>query len=72
MAFDPIPLSVWVVMAFWTWQALGRALRGLGVPQAFAVAAVLAWVGAGVSLPWVLHLMARVAPAWAGLGAVAH
>ena len=53
---DPevVELAVWAVGAFWLWIGLATLLRRLGLPLPHISAAILGWVAAGLSLPWVL------------------
>jgi hypothetical protein len=53
---DPelVELAVWAFGAFWLWLGLTALLRQLGVPLPQLSAAILGWVAAGLSLPWVL------------------
>lgn len=50
-------LAVWSFVAFWLWLGLALVLRRLRLPLALAVAAVLSWVGAGLSLHWLLSVV---------------
>ena len=49
----------WSVIAFWLWLAFAAILRRLPLPAPSLVAAVLAWVVAGLTLrwmaPWATH-----------------
>jgi len=53
---DPeiVQFAVWVFGAFWLWLGLSAILRRLGSPLPDASAAIVGWIAAGVSLPWVL------------------
>jgi hypothetical protein len=52
-----VELVVWAFGAFWLWLGLTLFLRRLGLPLPHLGAAVLGWVGAGLSLPWTLPLV---------------
>jgi hypothetical protein len=52
-------MIVWVFNAFWLWLLLLVLLKRLGLPFAAVGAAALSWVGAGLSLPWVLPAVLR-------------
>jgi hypothetical protein len=66
---DPeiVQLSVWVFGAFWLWLGLAAVLRRLGSPFPDVSAAIVGWIAAGVSLPWVLPLVQH----WLRLSTVA-
>lgn len=49
-----VELSVWAFGAFWLWLALAALLRRLRLPLPDLGAAIVGWVAAGLSLPWVL------------------
>jgi hypothetical protein len=54
MDTELVQFSVWAFGAFWLWLGLAAILRRLGSPLADVSAAIVGWIAAGVSLPWVL------------------
>ena len=47
-------LAAWAALAFGLWVGFGWVFTRLELPSPHVGAAVLAWVGAGLVLPWVL------------------
>jgi len=47
-------LAAWALLAFALWMAFGWLFARLAMPSPQVGAAVLAWVAAGLVLPWVL------------------
>jgi hypothetical protein len=45
-------LLVWTLIAFWLWIALTVAFVNYRVPAPVVVAAVLAWIAAGLFVTW--------------------
>jgi hypothetical protein len=59
-----VRIAVWSLTAFWLWLALTVVLRGLRIPFALATAAALGWIGAGLSLGWLLPLVEEWMARW--------
>ena len=54
-----VRLVWWSVIAFWLWLLFAVILRRLPLPTPSLVAAVLAWVVAGLTLRWTLPWAAQ-------------
>ncbi len=54
MAVTVVKMMLWTFNALWLWICLTVLLKRLGLPFAVASAALLGWIGAGLSLPWIL------------------
>ena len=52
-------LVVLTGLAFCLWLAILSTLRGVNVPLAGVIAAVLSWAGATLSLAWTVELLQR-------------
>jgi hypothetical protein len=59
-----VELGVWTLVALLLWLGLSLMLEALRVPWPYAIAAVVAWVLAGLSLPWTLPVAVHWAGAW--------
>lgn len=53
-------ITVLTVVAFWLWLSLLSVLRRVRVPMAALIAAILSWVGAALSLTFIVSLLQRV------------
>jgi hypothetical protein len=54
VAITVLKMTLWAFNAFWLWIGLALVLRKAGLPFAVACAALLGWIGSGLSLPWIL------------------
>jgi hypothetical protein len=59
MALFAARVVLWSVTAFWLWLVFAAILRPLPLPAPSLVAAVLAWVVAGLTLRWTMPLATR-------------
>lgn len=53
-------LGLWCLIAFAFWVPLEVCLRRLRIPFALAAVAALCWVGAGLTLRWMLPAVAEL------------
>ena len=53
MAVGVVKMTLWAFNALWLWICLVLVLKKLGLPSPVASAALLGWVGSGLSLPWI-------------------
>jgi hypothetical protein len=60
LASDGLRMAIWIFIAFWLWLGLEVLLRKLRLPLAFAIAAALSWIGAELSLRWVLPVVGEL------------
>ena len=60
-------LTVWIGSAFAGWLGLSLALKRLRVPSPELSAAILSWVGTGLTLPWLMAVLARSLHQWSRL-----
>lgn len=54
MAIAVVKMTLWAFNALWLWVGLVLVLKRLGLPFPVASAALLGWIGSGLSLPWIL------------------
>lgn len=47
-------LVVWCLAAFWLWLGFALVFKGLRLPYASVLAAVVGWIGAGLLAIWML------------------
>jgi len=60
-------LAVWIGSAFAGWLGLSPVLKRLRVPSPELSAAILSWVGTGLTLPWLMAVLTRSLHQWSRL-----
>ena len=59
-----VRIAIWAVTAFWLWLALEVVFRRLRLPLPLATAAALSWIGAGLSLGWLVPIVEEGMARW--------